>query len=309
MTEEPAETPPAETQAEAPPAPEPVVTPVVFETVAPLPPPTRGHRLKTGLSAHLALLGADRRTLFATLSAAVVLTVSRYHLSTAEYHRLAVGEWAQHGGLFGHLAFKLHLARASSLLEAATGPVADYLYWFLGAMTLFFAAPLLVGRALGLRPGELGAAFGDWRYGLRTTLVLYLVMLPFVVLASSMPAFTGHYPMSGGAVTSWRSLLTYELGYMSYFVGWEFVYRGLLCVALYSRVGPAAILLHTTPFAVMHAGKPELEAYGSVIAGLALGVVAVRARSFWYGALLHGAVALTMDLLAIGRTARWPEAW
>jgi membrane protease YdiL (CAAX protease family) len=48
----------------------------------------------------------------------------------------------------------------------------------------------------------------------------------------------------------------------------------------------------------MHLGKAELEALGSIAAGIALGVLALRTRSFWYGVLIHGVVAVWMDWLS-----------
>jgi membrane protease YdiL (CAAX protease family) len=49
---------------------------------------------------------------------------------------------------------------------------------------------------------------------------------------------------------------------------------------------------------VMHLGKAEPEALGSVLAGVALGLLAWRTRSFWYGAGLHAIVAIAMDVLS-----------
>jgi hypothetical protein len=274
------------------------------------PPPDRLYaRLPAWLRAHLALLAADRLTLYATLMAATMLTVSRYHASTSEYHRLATAAVVDKGGLFAFAASWLHLNGLADFLAKSTGPVAEYVYWFVGSLVLFFVVPLALARPFGVRVKELGTGVGDWRYGLKATAVLYLVMLPFVVAASYTPTFANHYPMSAGAAGSWRALGAYELSYGSYFMGWEFIYRGLLCVALYPRLGASVILLHTIPFAVMHAGKPEPEAYGSIVAGLALGVLAVRARSFWYGALLHALVAFTMDALALAQTHRVPHVW
>ena len=52
-------------------------------------------------------------------------------------------------------------------------------------------------------------------------------------------------------------------------------------------------------FGIMHIGKPMPEVYGSFIAGLALGWLAVRARSFYPCFLLHWAISITFDLLTI----------
>jgi hypothetical protein len=254
------------------------------------------------------LLRTDRTTWFTCLSAAIVLTVSRYHASTGEYSQIA-GKFALRGGLFAVAADSLHLWRLGHWLAAATGPTADYLYWFLASLVLFMAPLVAVAGIPGVRAEEFGIGAGDWRFGLKASAVIYLLMVPFVVAASFTPMFAGQYPMCPGATSNWRALAIYELCYAAYFVGWEFVYRGLLCNGLYPRYGAVIILMQAIPFAVMHAGKPEPEAYGSIVAAMALGVIAVRARSFWYGAGLHSAVATTMDALALTHSHHWPKHW
>jgi membrane protease YdiL (CAAX protease family) len=290
---------------------DPEVAQAPIEEPAPLPARVGiGRRAWRGLAAHFAILATDRLTWFASLTAAIALTVSRYHASTAEYHARLTPAMRERGGLFAWAAAALHLDRLAGWLKHATMATGDYLYWFLGSLLLFGVIPIVAAACFpGVRIRELGVGLGDWRYGLKAFTLLYAVMLPFVVGASFMPAFVQQYPMSGGAAESWSALLVFEACYAAYFIGWEFIYRGMLCNGLYPRIGAAIILLHTIPFAVMHGGKPEPEAYGSIIAGIALGTVAVRARSFWYGALLHSAVAMTMDALALTQTHRWPKGW
>jgi membrane protease YdiL (CAAX protease family) len=60
-----------------------------------------------------------------------------------------------------------------------------------------------------------------------------------------------------------------------------------------------AVAISVIPFVLLHINKPELEVYGSAIAGLALAVIALRARSFYPAVLLHFAVAATLDLLSV----------
>lgn len=49
----------------------------------------------------------------------------------------------------------------------------------------------------------------------------------------------------------------------------------------------------------MHTGKPAPEVWGSILAGIVLGLVALRGRSFIPAAILHFAVAATLDLLVL----------
>ena len=93
--------------------------------------------------------------------------------------------------------------------------------------------------------------------------------------------------------------MTYEAAYFAYFIAWEFLFRGWMVHGVVPKWGRGpAILAQMAPFAVMHLGKAELEALGSIIAGLALGILALRTRSFWYGAMIHGVVAVFMDWLS-----------
>ena len=187
-----------------------------------------------------------------------------------------------------------------------------HFYWFAASLILYLVMPLLLSIATrGSFHRKYGMGLGDWRAGLKVTGAFLLVMLPAVYVASTMKAFQGMYPLAGVAAytlqpaggvakISWTLFLLYELGYFAYFIGWEFLFRGWMLNGLLPTFGRAgALLIPVAPFAVMHLGKAEIEALGSIVAGVALGLLALRTRSFWYGALVHGIVAVFMDCLAV----------
>lgn len=193
----------------------------------------------------------------------------------------------------------------------AVGAISHF-YWFSAAVVLYLVMPLLLSVATrGSFHRKYGLGLGDWRAGLKVSALFLAVMLPAVYVASNMKAFAGMYPLAGAAAytlsppggvakVSWTLFVLYELGYFLYFVGWEFFFRGWMLNGLLPTFGRAgALLVPVAPFAVMHLGKAELEALGSIVAGLALGILALRTRSFWYGAALHGIVAVFMDCLAV----------
>jgi membrane protease YdiL (CAAX protease family) len=189
-----------------------------------------------------------------------------------------------------------------------------HLWWFGSSLLLYLAMPLLLSKATGGSFHErYGLGLGDWRLGLKISGLFLAVMLPAAWVASTLPAFRGLYPLSGdGAFTlteggaarpSVGLFLVYEASYFVYFIGWEFLFRGWMLNGLLPTWGRApAILVQVAPFAIMHLGKAELEALGSVIAGVALGILALRTRSFWYGAAVHGIVAVFMDVVSA-----WPR--
>jgi membrane protease YdiL (CAAX protease family) len=175
-----------------------------------------------------------------------------------------------------------------------------------GALTVlwrslfYLGLPLVSLSVLRLSWAEVGFSVAKPGRWLRDIGLFYLVMLPLVYVASRQAGFQRTYPFFAFERLGGGSLL---LGFGIRAVGmftWEFLCRGYLLFAFERRVGSAAaIAIQTIPFAVMHAGKPGPEAIGSVIAGVALGIIAVRNRSFIPGAILHWSVAVTLDLFAL----------
>ncbi|MBX5484932.1 MAG: CPBP family intramembrane metalloprotease [Myxococcaceae bacterium] len=194
-----------------------------------------------------------------------------------------------------------------------------YFWWFGWSLLLYLAVPLLLSRVTrGSFTRRYGLGLGDWRAGLWISGLFLLVMVPAVYLASRTPSFAHHYPLAGNGAFTIKGpdgkpvvflevFFLYELAYFLYFVGWEFLFRGWMLNGLLPRFGRGgAILCQVAPFALMHLGKPEPEALGSIVAGVALGILALRTRSFWYGAILHGCIAVWMDLLAAWPYIRGP---
>jgi membrane protease YdiL (CAAX protease family) len=194
--------------------------------------------------------------------------------------------------------------------------VLGHFWWFGSSLMLYLIMPLVLAVATrGSFHRKYGFGLGNWRQGLLITAVFLAVMLPAAFVASKLDAFKGIYPLAGNAsftlnvegknVTSIKLFLFYELCYFLYFVGWEFLFRGWMLNGLLPKLGRVgAVLCQMAPFAIMHLGKAELEALGSIIAGIALGILALRTRSFWYGALLHGTVAVFMDVISAWQSLR-----
>jgi uncharacterized protein len=252
-------------------------------------------RLRQWLWPYLRDLGGEPAV--ALLGACVLLTLSRHHGSTG-FFRQTFGE-----------AVKDHPA-------AATLP---YFWWFGSSVVFYLVAPLALAALTGGGfTRRYGLGLGDWRAGLSGVGLLLGVMIPATFLASHLGAFAAQYPLAGQAafklkgaagadLVDLRLFALYEASYFAYFVAWEFLFRGWLLNALLPRFGRGgAVLIQTVPFVLMHFGKPELEVLGSIPAGVALGVLALRTRSFWYGALLHGVVAVWMDVLVSFRHLAGP---
>jgi hypothetical protein len=202
-----------------------------------------------------------------------------------------LGSEFEGSGIFysAHFASYLHRWRFADM--------GGNLYWLFMSNVFFGVIPLLALLAMREPLSEYGLGLGDWRFGLRVSAAFLAVMLPLTAVVALVPAFRGRYPLEGGATRDWAHFAFYEVFYLSYFIGWEFFHRSFLLFGLKRRIGALAIFVQALPFTLTHFGKPEPEAWGSLFAGIALGALAVRAASFWYGAGIHVSVALLMDLL------------
>jgi membrane protease YdiL (CAAX protease family) len=127
---------------------------------------------------------------------------------------------------------------------------------------------------------------------------LFLFMVPFVWYASTQPEFLKRYPFVFEARTDGMVLLKWEVIYLLQFVALESFFRGYLLFTLERAYQWGACFIMAVPYCMIHWHKPPLECFGAIIAGVALGALALRFRSWYGGAMLHMLVAVTMDGLA-----------
>jgi membrane protease YdiL (CAAX protease family) len=175
-----------------------------------------------------------------------------------------------------------------------------YLYGVLSSLVLHFLLPSLFIyfvfheqiRDHGFTLKGIGRY--KWLY-----LVMFLVVLPLVIAASRLPSFVRKYPLYRGAGNSWTEFLVWEMAYALYFVALEFFFRGFMLFTMARYIGAYAIFVMAIPYAMIHFGKPFAETLGSVIAGAALGTLALRTRSIFGGVLIHVTIAWAMDIAAI----------
>lgn len=113
----------------------------------------------------------------------------------------------------------------------------------------------------------------------------------------SLPAFADYPRVNPFVAAPW--IMAYaELSYGFYLFCWEFFFRGYLLFGLQRSLGSiAAVLLQAAAFGMMHYGKPEM--IPSFGAGIILGALALYARSFVPGFVLHWAAAISFDVLIV----------
>ncbi|MFQ5811001.1 MAG: type II CAAX prenyl endopeptidase Rce1 family protein [Armatimonadota bacterium] len=171
--------------------------------------------------------------------------------------------------------------------------------WHLSTVVALFVIPVIVLILMRAAPGDFGLRWGIARAWGPYLALYFAVAAPVLILASRLPSMREYYPQYGLVLSQpelWPALI---LSYGCYFLAWEFFFRGFLLFALARRFGAFAIVLQTIPFCLMHLGKPQPEVWASVLAGLALGLMAYRGKSFLPCALLHWVCAVGFELLTV----------
>jgi uncharacterized protein len=175
----------------------------------------------------------------------------------------------------------------------------EYLYWFVGDFITFFILPLLIIRLiLSEKLSDYGIRIGDYKIGFKISSIFLAIMLSLVWFVSSSETFGNVYPHLNSARNSWNVFIIYEIGLFIYMIAWEFVWRGFMLFGLYEKFGLYSLFIQMVPFVILHNGKPILETFGAILAGLALGILALRTKSILYCVIVHMSVMFSIDLIS-----------
>ncbi len=178
-----------------------------------------------------------------------------------------------------------------------------YMWWGLSSLLWRVGLPLAIGVwVLRKRPADFGFRLRGISSHLPAYGAMYLAMLPVLVWVSSFESFLDFYPFYERASEGGTGFWVYEIGYALQFVGVEAFFRGFMTFGLAPRFGLLAVPIMTVPYTMIHFAKPMPEATAAIVAGLILGYMALRSKSFVPGVFLHVGVAVTMDVLVLART-------
>lgn len=175
--------------------------------------------------------------------------------------------------------------------------LAAWIWWFgLQGITGFLIPVLILMVGFKRKPSEIGLGLGDWKLA---SILAIAYAVPVVIgtwVLSNGADFQAQYPHYAGAKESWTIFLVYQLFFLFYWLGWEYLWRGFVLFGTAPALGVGAIVIQMVPFALLHAGKPAAETYLSILGGLALGALVWRCRSFWIAIPIHAFQMLMLDL-------------
>ena len=173
---------------------------------------------------------------------------------------------------------------------------------------LFFVfGILLIKFVLKGRLRDFGLGAGSWKLGL----IICAIGTPIVLglgfaTAATDASMVATYPLTKYIYFApfWMSLV-YYLSLICYYIGWEFLFRGLGQFAMERKTGAlTAILASMLVSTLIHTsiagfGKPLLETASAIVGGLIFGYVAYKTRSIWYSVYLHFAMGFCLDMAII----------
>jgi membrane protease YdiL (CAAX protease family) len=229
----------------------------------------------------------ERRTMTVLVASVVLLVVFEYWGLPSRFEGTALHD------------------RVADLLGDGYRPyygLLPYQYWALSSLLIRVLAPLaIIVWVLRESPRDWGFRLtGQWRH-IRPYVLFLAAMLPVLAWASTLGSFQAKYPFYDDAAMGGWHFWGYQLAYGLQFLGVEAFFRGFMVFGLERRLGWYAIPVMVIPYTMIHFGKPAPEAFAAIVAGFLLGWMALRSRSFVWGAALHWSVAITMDVLVIGR--------
>jgi hypothetical protein len=176
--------------------------------------------------------------------------------------------------------------------------------WAIATTVLEMLVPLLLMRFVHRRRiGDHGWRFEGFSRHIRIYLGLYALMVPIVWWASRREGFSDLYPFVPAARTDFAVFVRWEAVYLLQFFAVEAYFRGYLLFTLERAFGWNACFIMAVPYCAIHWHKAPLECFAAILAGVFLGGMALRFRSWYGGAVLHVLVALTMDGLGHARGA------
>ncbi|HKQ08342.1 MAG TPA: CPBP family intramembrane glutamic endopeptidase [Blastocatellia bacterium] len=179
-------------------------------------------------------------------------------------------------------------------------------YMFGSAFLCFFVLPLLVvvlvlkesPRNYGLRLPK------DYRDLVFALICQTVIAALFYFVYCRDPAQRLIFPYSKYLIEtkSVSLFVLYSACYSSYYVGWEFFFRGFMQLGTEAQAGaPVSIMLQVIPSAIIHLGNPISmpktveETFSAVIMGIIWGVMVWRTRSVLLPFLMHYGVGIMFD--------------
>ena len=172
------------------------------------------------------------------------------------------------------------------------------------AFILFFVVGIVYTRiCLNDSIKNFGLKNGNGKLGLKL-ICLATLIVPILALSTVLDKeMISTYPLIDFNIySSWWMIALYFISYFAYYIGWEYLFRGIALKACEEKIGVlGAILLTTMISAIIHTsigsfGKPMIETLSAIPAGLIFGWISHKTNSIYYSLYTHMLVGFLTDI-------------
>ncbi len=164
---------------------------------------------------------------------------------------------------------------------------------------IYVISPLLLLFLFKRAPKDFGINLGNPKQWMKEVFFFYAIFLIILIIAFKFTNLKTVYPLYRKAAHGMSYFFFYQLIQLWYMLGWEFFFRGFMLFGLERTFGRMSVVIQAMPFALWHFKKPKIEAYGAIFAGIFLGIIGLRARSFLPCVLLHYLIIVTADIIGL----------
>jgi membrane protease YdiL (CAAX protease family) len=196
------------------------------------------------------------------------------------------------------------LQRAAQPWFVVTERPREAIVAFTLTLILFGVIPVALARpVLDRSPWDLGLGRGNYRLWLKLLALGVPVGILAGYIAHRSPGIEAVYPLGGRLVADPAAFAVHAGGYLLYYLGFEYLFRGFLLFGTKDEIGPAAAnLLQACLATAFHFGKPGLEMAAVFPASLVFGWLALATESIWCPLGIHWVVGAAVDyFLVFGR--------
>jgi membrane protease YdiL (CAAX protease family) len=167
---------------------------------------------------------------------------------------------------------------------------------------LYGLIPFLIILFVFRRPLNLYGFSGDY---LVKSFLWWIPVAVFLVLVTWLGAKSEKnlemYPQI--RVSEWNRglLLVSATSWITYLVGYEFMFRGFLLFSCLESFGYwPAIIINICLYSLFHIHKGPREAFGSLLFGFLLCYLTLHLGSFWFAIFVHVTMALSNEWFSLG---------
>ncbi|MHA1696036.1 MAG: CPBP family intramembrane glutamic endopeptidase [Candidatus Helarchaeota archaeon] len=174
----------------------------------------------------------------------------------------------------------------------------QYIYQFLLSFLLFFIVPaLIIKYYFKENLKDYGVQWGNKKFNLVWT-IIGLAISPIFLLMANDPALLNEYPLTRLVLNNIGLFIIYNLIYIFYYIGFEFIYRAYLQFGLKRNEKNkfeliSILVIQTIITTLIHIGKPTSEIIAAAFVGPLFGYLTLKGKSFiWPVLIFHTCIGI-----------------